>query len=84
METNKTSWHSVSKVSANRPRCCISNYYFSEISPDGEEYFNVTSFLGRPEQPIRRIAGVIDNALRNFVSRTLKTSRGKDLINKDK
>ena len=84
METNKTSWHSVSKVNAERPRCCVSNYYFSEISPDGDEYFHVTSFLGRPEQPFRRYLGVLDNGLRNFVSRTLKIGRGKNLINKDK
>ena len=83
METNKTSWHSVSKVNAERPRCCVSNYYFSEISPDGDEYFHVTSFLGRPEQPIRRILGVLDNGLRNFLSRTLKIGRGKNLVNKD-
>ena len=84
METNKTSWHSVNKVNAERPRCCVSNYYFSEISPDGNEYFHVTSFLGRPEQPFRRYLGVLDNGLRNFVSRTLKIGRGKNLINKDK
>jgi len=84
METNKTSWHSVSKVNAERPRCCVSNYYFSEISPDGDEYFHVTSFLGRPEQPFRRYLGVLDNGLRNFVSRTLKIGRGKNQINKDK
>ena len=84
METNKTSWHSVSKVNAERPRCCVSNYYFSEISPDGNEYFHVTSFLGRPEQPFRRYLGVLDNGLRNFVSRMLKIGRGKNLINKDK
>lgn len=84
METNKTSWHSVSKVNAERPRCCVSNYYFSEISPDGDEYFHVTSFLGRPEQPFRRYLGMLDNGLRNFVSRTLKIGRGKNLINKDK
>lgn len=84
METNKTSWHSVSKVNTDRPRCCVSNYYFSEISPDGDEYFHITSFLGRPDQPIRRIIGVVDNTLRNFVSKTLKIGRGKHLINKKK
>lgn len=31
METNKISWHSVSKVEIDRPRCCVSNYYFSEV-----------------------------------------------------
>lgn len=72
METTKHSWHSVSKVIAERPRCCVSNYYFSEISPHADEYFHVTSFVGRPEQPLRRFFGVIDNALRNVISKILK------------
>lgn len=84
METNKTSWHSVSKVKTDRPRCCVSNYYFSETSPDGDKYFHVTSFSGRPEQPIRRVIGIADNALRNIISKTLKVGRGKNLVNKDK
>ena len=84
METNKTSWHSVSPVTAERPRCCISNYYFSPISPDETEYFHVTSFLGRPEQTMRTAVGVVDNATRNFVSKTLRIGRGKNLINKSK
>ena len=83
METNKTSWHSVSKVTTDRPRCCVSNYYFSKISPNGDDYFHVTSFLGRPEQPIKRLIGFVDNALRNVISKTLKVGRGKDLVNKD-
>jgi len=82
METNKYSWHSVSKVMAERPRCCVSNYYFSEISPHGNEYFHVTSFTGRPEQLLKRFFGVLDNALRNVVSTTLKIGRGKNQINK--
>jgi Rps23 Pro-64 3,4-dihydroxylase Tpa1-like proline 4-hydroxylase len=81
METNKTSWHSVSRVVADRPRCCVSNYYFSKESPDQSEYFHVTSFDGRPEEPVKRVVGVIDNALRNVVSRTLGMGRGKDEIN---
>jgi Rps23 Pro-64 3,4-dihydroxylase Tpa1-like proline 4-hydroxylase len=84
METNKTSWHSVSCVQVERPRCCVSNYYFSEESPDTTDYFHVTSFTGRPEEKIKRVLGVADNALRNFVSKTLKIGRGKHLINKDK
>ena len=84
METCKTSWHSVSKVCTSTPRCCVSNYFFSEISPDGKDYFHVTSFLGRPEQPIRRIVGYLDNGLRNFISRSFKIGRGKNLVNKSK
>jgi Rps23 Pro-64 3,4-dihydroxylase Tpa1-like proline 4-hydroxylase len=84
METNKTSWHSVSPVTIDRPRCCVSNYYFSKVSPDGSDYFHVTSFTGRPGEKIKRAIGSIDNLLRNFVSKTLKLGRGKDLVNKDK
>jgi Rps23 Pro-64 3,4-dihydroxylase Tpa1-like proline 4-hydroxylase len=83
METNKTSWHSVSPVTVERPRCCVSNYYFSTISPDQTEYFHVTSFTGRPDELIKKIVGVADNALRNVVSRTLGVGRGKREINSD-
>jgi hypothetical protein len=81
METNKTSWHSVSPVTVDTPRCCVSNYYFSEISPDHTDYFHVTSFTGRPDEPIKKIVGVADNALRNVVSKTLGVGRGKKEIN---
>ena len=84
METNKTSWHSVSPVKVDRPRCCVSNYYFSQVSPDGSDYFHVTSFTGRPEEKLKRTISSIDNALRNFVSKTFKLGRGKDLVNKVK
>ena len=83
METHRKSWHSVSKVNVDRPRCCVSNYYFSTVSPDKEDYFHVTSFSGRPEETMKRAVGVVDNALRNIVSKTMKVGRGKDLINKD-
>tara|TARA_B100001248_G_scaffold162454_1_gene122558 strand:- start:320 stop:1126 length:807 start_codon:yes stop_codon:yes gene_type:complete len=79
METNKTSWHSVDPVMSEVRRCCVSNYYFSEHSSSGENYYHVTSFLGRPGQPFRRVYGRIDNALRNVVAKTLKTSRGREL-----
>jgi Rps23 Pro-64 3,4-dihydroxylase Tpa1-like proline 4-hydroxylase len=84
METTKQSWHSVSHVVADRPRCCVSNYYFSPISPDESTYFHVTSFSGRPDETVKRAVGVVDNAVRNVVSKTLKLGRGKDLINKSK
>jgi Rps23 Pro-64 3,4-dihydroxylase Tpa1-like proline 4-hydroxylase len=77
METNKTSWHSVSPVIADTARCCVSNYYFSEISPDETDYFHVTSFSGRPEEHLKRAIGVVDNALRNVVSKTLGFGRGR-------
>lgn len=79
METNRLSWHSVEPVRVDDERCCISNYYFSQQSPTGREYYHVTSFLGRPEQPLRRIVGRIDNALRKAVAMATGLSRGKKL-----
>ncbi|MBY4730730.1 2OG-Fe(II) oxygenase [Cupriavidus pauculus] len=81
METNKLSWHSVSPVQIDAPRCCVSNYFFSEISPDKTDYFHVTSFTGRPEETGKRAIGIVDNALRNTVSKVLKYGRGKDQAN---
>lgn len=77
METNKESWHSVSKVIDDRPRCCVSNYYFSKKSPDNTEYFHVTSFTGRPKERFKRLAAIIDNSSRNTVSKFFKIGRGK-------
>ena len=82
MNTDRASWHSVSPVQVEHPRCCVSNYYFSEISPDEADYFHVTSFTGRPEEPIKRTFGALDNALRNAVAKTFKVGRGKVLANK--
>ncbi len=84
MDTNKYSWHSVSGVRVETPRCCVSNYYFSAISPDDHDYFHVTSFSGRPEEPGRRLLGIVDNQLRNTVSKILRVGRGKKLVNKAK
>lgn len=55
MNTNRTSYHSVRPIAGcgTRTRNCVSNYYFSPASPEGYDYFHVTSFRGRPEQPLR-------------------------------
>lgn len=71
METNRKSWHSVNPVLCNQPRCCVFNYYFSEESPEGEEYYHGTSlfslvnplFKARPEQKIRRALGYLKDAI---------------------
>ena len=81
METDRSSWHSVSPVQSDMPRCCVSNYYFSKVSPDETDYFHVTSFSGRPEQAFRRVLGVVDNTLRNLVARMLKVGRGRNRVN---
>lgn len=72
MITNKSSYHSVSKVVANGKRCCVSNYYFSSKPAEADEYFHVTSFYGRPEQPIRDLVLRADAKLRSFVRNLTK------------
>lgn len=77
METTPTSWHSVSPVVADGTRCCVSNYYFSPQSPTGEDYFNVTSFSARPEQPLLRLLARVDNGLRQGIRALVPQGLGK-------
>jgi Rps23 Pro-64 3,4-dihydroxylase Tpa1-like proline 4-hydroxylase len=77
METNTTSWHSVNRVLVDRPRCCVSNYYFSPDPPEGYEHFHITAFNARPEQPFRRLLARADSAARMAVRRIVKLGVGK-------
>ena len=79
METNKNSWHSVSKCLVEKPRVCVSIYLFSQNSPTGKDYFHVTSFKGRPDQKIKNAYSLIDNKIRNVFSKITKFGRGKKL-----
>lgn len=78
METNPWSWHSVSAVSVDALRCCVSNYYFSPTSPTGSDYFNVTSFSARPEQKILRVVAWADNKLRQVVRAIVPGGLGRE------
>jgi len=75
MNTNRTSFHSVRPLACGKDfaRNCVSNYYFSPLSPEGYEYSHVTSFRGRPENPVAdallRLDGSIRNALRKLKPR---------------
>jgi len=64
MITHEGSWHSVSPNRTGRNRCCISNYYFSRQPAGSREYFHVTSFRGRPGQPVRDLVLRADSSLR--------------------
>lgn len=64
MVTHEGSWHSVSRSRTSKNRCCVSNYYFSQRPVGGRDYFHVTSFRGRPEQPIRDLVLRADIRLR--------------------
>ncbi|MEZ5653644.1 MAG: 2OG-Fe(II) oxygenase [Burkholderiaceae bacterium] len=81
METRPDTWHSVNPVRGAAPRCCVSNYYFSSQSPTGSDYYHVTSFLGRPGQPLRRLLGRLDNGSRQAVARITGAGRGRRLLN---
>jgi Rps23 Pro-64 3,4-dihydroxylase Tpa1-like proline 4-hydroxylase len=67
MATNRISWHSVSEIVADARRCCVSNYYFSKVSPDSADYFHATSFRGRPGERLKDFVMRSDNALRTAV-----------------
>ena len=82
METNRHSWHSVSPVAVDATRCCVSSYYFSKSPPEAENYFHVTRFSARPDQPVRRIYARADAAARNFAGAALGLGRGRDLTYK--
>lgn len=77
METTPASWHSVSEIRVDGVRKCVSNYYFSPSSPTGSEYFNVTSFSARPDQPFRRAIASLDNRLRRLVRKLVPNGLGK-------
>ena len=67
MVTNRKSYHSVNPVLFDGERCCVSNYYFSPISAENNEYFHVTSFRGRPEEKLKDFVLSADVALRNGI-----------------
>lgn len=72
MITNKSSIHSVSKVTAQGKRCCVSNYYFSPKPAEQSEYFHVTSFYGRPEEPLRNVLLRADTFVRQVIRKIAK------------
>jgi Rps23 Pro-64 3,4-dihydroxylase Tpa1-like proline 4-hydroxylase len=77
METNRHSWHSVSPVRHEGQRCCVSNYYFSEHSPEAVDYFHVTSFSARPEQVLRRWVAAADNLARMGIRKVFRKGVGR-------
>ena len=70
MVTNRASWHSVNEIRHPASRCCVSNYYFSKVSPDLADYFHATSFRGE-SAGVSDLVMQADNALRTTVLKTL-------------
>lgn len=69
METGPQSWHSVSRVEVDQPRLCVSNYYFAERAGSGGDYRHVTTFAGRPDEPVKRAVLAVDAVARNVLGR---------------
>lgn len=72
MATHNKSWHSVSKVEVDKVRCCVSNYYFSEVPLSQTDSFHVTSFRGRPEQKLKDAVLKMDTFLRMSIRKLFK------------
>ncbi|MFD0991432.1 2OG-Fe(II) oxygenase [Mariniflexile jejuense] len=72
MATHDASWHSVNKVTVDRSRCCISNYYFSDEALKETDKFHVTKFRGRPEDTFKNILLDLDANLRMLVRKIFK------------
>ena len=72
MATHNKSWHSVSKVGVDGIRCCVSNYYFSEVPLSNTDTFHVTSFRGWPEQKFKDVVLKIDTFLRMSLRKVFK------------
>lgn len=72
MITHNKSWHSVSKVTVNGCRCCVSNYYFSETPVLENSKFHVTTFRGRPNEKIRDFYLKIDSFARMKIRKIFK------------
>ncbi len=72
MATHERSWHSVNPVQYDGSRCCVSNYYFSAKPLDPHEYFHVTSFRGRPEEPVKDLVLRADIAVRMGLRKVFK------------
>jgi len=69
METSEHSWHSVRRVRGERPRLCVSNYYFTADARGDRPYRHVTTFAGRPEEPVKRALLFADGVVRNALGR---------------
>jgi len=71
MATDRKSIHSVSKIISpgEHRRLCISNYFFSPISPENLEYYHSTSFRGFPDEQrkdlLLRFGGNLRTALKS-------------------
>jgi Rps23 Pro-64 3,4-dihydroxylase Tpa1-like proline 4-hydroxylase len=70
MATNQGSWHSVDEIVHDGARCCVSNYYFSRVSPEAQDYFHATSFRDE-KASVGDLVMRTDNLVRSSILRLL-------------
>lgn len=79
--TNRKSWHSHRRV--NTPdgdtRKSINLYYFTEQSPEPEDYYHITSFRGRPNELINKVLYPLDNIVRT-VARKFRKNKDRHAV----
>ncbi|MCC5637237.1 2OG-Fe(II) oxygenase [Nostoc sp. CHAB 5844] len=66
--TDKQSWHGHRQVITpdGDTRKSINIYYFTEESPDGTNYYHVTSFRGRKNEVMNKVLYPVDNLVRTI------------------
>ena len=64
--TDKQSWHGYCPVHApdGDTRKSINIFYFTEESPEGADYYHVTTFRARKNEPVKKVIYPIDNLVR--------------------
>jgi Rps23 Pro-64 3,4-dihydroxylase Tpa1-like proline 4-hydroxylase len=72
MATHEMSWHSVNKVMIDKNRCCISNYYFSDVPLKETDKFHVTKYRGRPKDTLTNLVLDMDASLRMLIRKVFK------------
>jgi Rps23 Pro-64 3,4-dihydroxylase Tpa1-like proline 4-hydroxylase len=79
--TDKQSWHGHRHV--NTPdgdtRKSINIYYFTEESPDGTDYYHVTSFRGRQQEMVNKVIYPVDNFVRSL-ARQLRPKKDRHAV----
>jgi Rps23 Pro-64 3,4-dihydroxylase Tpa1-like proline 4-hydroxylase len=79
--TNKSSWHGYRPVDTpgGDTRKSINIYYFSEESPDGTDYYHVTTFRARPNETVNKVLYPVDNLARTL-ARKLRPNKDKHAV----
>lgn len=72
MATHNESLHSVSPVTFEGHRCCVSNYYFSDHPLKKTDHFHVTSFRARPGKKVQDLILKLDAWVRMKVRAVFK------------